>query len=69
MSRDCNPWLLVSSFLKGPAALLPRFQSYLAGLPKLGAGKSRIEYAESRLGSIREVEQEVKRFRGRMLKR
>jgi hypothetical protein len=62
-------WLLVSSLLKGPPAQLPKFQAYLAGLPKLGAGKSRIEYAESRLGPVRALEQEVRRFRGHALRK
>ena len=62
-------WLLVSSLLKGPAAQVEKFQAYLAGLPKLGAGKDRIAYAESRLGSLRALEREVLRFRGRVLRK
>jgi Protein of unknown function (DUF1570) len=56
-------WLLVSSLLKGPPARLQKFQAYLAGLPKVGEPRKRIEYAESQLGSIRSLEKDIHRFR------
>ncbi|MGP0068179.1 MAG: DUF1570 domain-containing protein [Isosphaeraceae bacterium] len=59
-------WLLVSSLLKGPPAQAQKFQAYLAGLPKLGDRKDRIQYAEARLGPLRDLEQEVRRFRIRL---
>jgi Protein of unknown function (DUF1570) len=54
-------WLLVSSLLKGPR--VQKFQAYLAGLPKLGEPRKRVEYAESKLGSIQSLEKDVQRFR------
>ena len=62
-------WLLVSSQLKGSPAQLQKFQAYLAGIPKLGAPKKRIEDAEAHLGPIRALEQDVRRYRGRVLGR
>ena len=62
-------WLLVSSQLKGSAAQLQKFQAYLAGLPKLGAGKKRIEFAEATIGSTRALQQDVRRFRTHLPRR
>ena len=62
-------WLLVSTFMKGSSAQVRKFQTYLAGFPKLGAAKKRIEYAEARLGSIGAIEQDVRRFRANLSRR
>jgi hypothetical protein len=56
-------WLLVSSLLKGPPAQAQKFQAYLAGLPKRGATKKRLDHVEARLGPIRSLEQDIRRFR------
>jgi hypothetical protein len=55
-------WLLVHYLLETKDRL-PRFQAYLAGLPDLGdAGRmSRDKYAESQLGSLRDLDLAVQR--------
>jgi hypothetical protein len=54
-------WALVH-YLMEPERL-PQFQAYLAGLPRVADGQkmSRDRYAESRLGSVRELDQAVRR--------
>jgi hypothetical protein len=55
-------WLLVHFLLDNPE-WLPKFRAYLAGMPKVDDGRkpSRDKYAESRLGSLRELDQAVQR--------
>jgi hypothetical protein len=69
-------WLLVNFLLKTPRAL-PKFQAYLAGLPKLGDQDKdknqnktgRVAYAEARLGPLATLDQEVRRDARRLLKK
>ncbi len=61
-------WLLVNYLLKTPAQL-PKFQAYLAGLPKLVDAKKRVEYTEARLGSLEALNQGVRRYRQRLPRR
>jgi hypothetical protein len=61
-------WLLVHRLMT--PAWRPKFQAYLAGLPKAGAAQQvRVEYAEARLGSLRALDQETKRHAKDLLRR
>jgi hypothetical protein len=63
-------WLLVH-FLLESEERLPKFRAYLAGLPKLGESRatSREKYAESKLGSLRELDLAVRRHAQRMARK
>jgi Protein of unknown function (DUF1570) len=61
-------WLLVHFLIKTPD-WLPKFQEYLVGIPKERGAKKRVEYAETRLGSLRTLDKEVRRHRDRELER
>lgn len=61
-------WLLVDRLMT--PAWRPKFQAYLAGLPKAGAANTaRVEYAEARLGSLRDLDQEIKRHARDLIRR
>jgi hypothetical protein len=60
-------WLLVHYLLKQPQ--LPKFQTYLSGLPKLGNEKDRVKHAEKHLGPLRALEQEVRIHLRQVLKK
>jgi hypothetical protein len=61
-------WLLVHRLMT--PAWRSKFQAYLAGLPKAGAAQQvRVEYAEARLGSLRALDQEIKRHAKDLLRR
>jgi hypothetical protein len=63
-------WLLVH-YLMETEERLPKFRAYLAGMPKLDApnAKDRVKYAESRLGSLRELDAAVQRHAQRMARK
>jgi hypothetical protein len=61
-------WLLVHFLMKSPG-WLPKFQAYLIGIPKDRGAKKRLEYAESRLGSLRTLDKAVRRHRDQELER
>jgi hypothetical protein len=63
-------WLLVH-YLLVTKEQLPKFQDYLAGMPELGdAGRmSRDKYAESKLGSLRDLDVAVQRHAQAMARR
>jgi hypothetical protein len=63
-------WLLVH-YLLVTKEQLPKFQAYLAGMPELGdAGRvSRDKYAESKLGSLRDLDAAVQRHAQAMARR
>lgn len=52
-------WLLVHYLLRQQQ--IRKFQAYLAGIPKLGDAKGRAAYAEDRLGSLKELDEHVRR--------
>ena len=52
-------WLLVHYLLRQQQ--LRKFRTYLADIPKLGAAKGRIAYAEERLGSLEALDEHVRR--------
>jgi hypothetical protein len=61
-------WLLVHRLMT--PAWRPKFQAYLAGLPKAGAAQQvRVEHAEARLGSLRALDHEIKRHAKDLLRR
>jgi hypothetical protein len=63
-------WVLVH-YLMETEERLPKFRAYLAGLHKLDApdAKDRVKYAESRLGSLRDLDAVVRRHAQRMARR
>jgi hypothetical protein len=63
-------WLLVH-YLMETEERLPRFRAYLAGLPRLDAadGPDRVKYAESRLGSLHDLDAAVRRHAQRMARK
>jgi hypothetical protein len=63
-------WALVHYLLETEDGL-PKFRAYLAGLPRLGSSQamSREKYAESQLGSLRELDLAVRRHAQRMAKK
>lgn len=60
-------WLLVHLMLETPERR-PKFQAYLVGIPGLGAQPAvdRVKYAESKLGSLDELDLAVRRHAQRM---
>jgi hypothetical protein len=54
-------WLLVHYLLRQPA-WLPKFRTYLAGIPKPGGQLGRVAYAESVLGPLRNLDPEIRRY-------
>lgn len=61
-------WLLVHSLLRRPESVA-RFRAYLAGLPGLDSKVDRKEYAASKLGSLNELDAEMRRNGRRMTSR
>lgn len=63
-------WLLVHLLLDTPERR-PKFQAYLAGTPRIGAQPAldRARYAESKLGSLDELDMAVRRHAQRMGKK
>ena len=63
-------WALVHYLLEAEERL-PKFRAYLAGLPRLGdpQAMSREKYAESHLGSLRDLDLAVRRHAQRMVKK
>jgi hypothetical protein len=63
-------WVLVHYFLETDERL-PKFRAYLAGFPKLDApdAKDRVKYAESGLGSLRDLDTAVRRHAQRMARK
>ncbi len=63
-------WLLVH-YLMETDERLPKFRAYLADLPRLGDSEamSREKYAESHLGSLRDLDLAVRRHAQRMVKK
>jgi hypothetical protein len=51
-------WLLVHYLLDQRRT--GKFQNYLAGIPKFGAGKDRIAYAQAHLGALKDLDQRVR---------
>jgi Protein of unknown function (DUF1570) len=60
-------WLLVHQLMITPAQL-PKFRSYLAGLPPQGQGTAadRVALAEKHLGSLMKLERELDRYLNRL---
>ena len=61
-------WLLVHSLLKRPESVA-RFRAYLAGFPAADARVDRREYTTSKLGSLGELDAELRRNLRRMAER
>lgn len=61
-------WLLVHDLMQKPESL-PRFRAYLAGLPKPGGKVGREATAESALGSLRDLDADVRRHARRVRSR
>jgi hypothetical protein len=61
-------WLLVHYLIKTPAKL-PRFRDYLSAIPKARPANERAKYAESRLGPLKTLDQDVRIHARRLLRR
>ncbi len=63
-------WVLVH-YLLDTDERLPKFRAYLSGLPALGDSQAmnREKYAESRLGSLKELDAAVRRHAQRMARK
>jgi hypothetical protein len=61
-------WLLVHYLLK-TTTKLPKFRAYCAEIPQPGGAGRRVEYAESRLGSLRALNQDVRAYARRFRRR
>jgi hypothetical protein len=59
-------WLLIHLLMT--PAWRPKFQAYLAGLPKAGGAKGRVAYAEGPLGSLTALDREVRRHAREILR-
>ena len=60
-------WLLVHFLIRQPD-WLPKFRDYLAGFPKPGDKVGREAYAESKLGSLRDLDAAIQRHARRVLR-
>ncbi len=61
-------WLLVHSLLKRPESVA-KFRAYLAGFPASDARIDRKQYAVSKLGSLGELDADLRRYGRRMVER
>jgi len=60
-------WLLVHYLIKTPAQLV-KFKAYLADIPVAKGAAKRVEYAEARLGSLKALDREVKRYAQKLMR-
>jgi len=60
-------WLLVHYLIKTVAQLV-KFKAYLAEIPVATGAAKRLEYAEARLGSLKTLDREVKRYAQKMMR-
>jgi hypothetical protein len=61
-------WLLVH-YLLMTAAKLPNFRAYCAGIPPAGGPGRRLKYAETQLGSLKKLDEDVRGYARRFRKR
>jgi hypothetical protein len=61
-------WLLVHYLLTKSPAQRDRFKAYVAKIPATAGAAQRVEYAEARLGSLKDLDHEVSRHAQRLLR-